>query len=44
MLPSLVHFHMTSSRLGGILSSLEAAEQPFFLDPLEGSEISKDEL
>jgi hypothetical protein len=37
---SLVHFHLTSSGLSGILSALEAAEFPFFLDPLEGTETS----
>jgi hypothetical protein len=40
MIPSLVHFHLTSSGLRGILSWLEAAGQPFFLDPLEGTETS----
>jgi hypothetical protein len=36
----LVHFHLISSGLSGILSSLEATEFPFFLDPLEGTETS----
>jgi len=36
----LVHFHLTSSDWSGIVSSLEAAAFPFFLDPLEGAETS----
>jgi len=41
MLLSLVHFHLTSSGLEGILSSLEAAGHPFFLGPLEDTAMSK---
>jgi hypothetical protein len=33
--------HLTSSGLSGILCSQEAAEVPFFLDPLEGTETSE---
>jgi hypothetical protein len=36
-----VHFRLTSSGLRGILSWLEAAGIPFFLDPFEGTAISK---
>jgi hypothetical protein len=39
-----VHFHLTSSGLSGIFPSLKAAEVLFFLDPLEGTETSDQQM